>query len=250
VQIGGDPAFLETMQNFGVNEVCALLPPSQEKPRHILVKTLNLQKKIAIKKKYDLCLCFDDLALSSEEAVDNLVQACVDSSGTIVFASTPPGELGACLPDSKPLAYWLKKFFEKGYIFSDAIRPALEPHMDALFAEYQQNSSYLYNIYVVRKEPLLSQDTISKADLEEAIITRERRIEDLELQNLYQKCIIQMYSPIAQEYKNLSNEYQLLLHEKKSLNYFNVDILRNTLRRIKEILSETICSYQPGKSKE
>ncbi|MFZ2089334.1 MAG: hypothetical protein WAU47_12240, partial [Desulfobaccales bacterium] len=230
-------------------EVCALLPPSQERRQHLPVKTLNLQKKIAIDKKYDLCLCFDDLALSSEQSVDTVVQACVDASDTIIFASTPPGELGSCLPDSKPLAYWIKKFFEKGYVSSDTIRPALEPHMDALFAEYQQNSSYLLNIYVVKKEPLLSQDTISKADLEEAIITRERRIEDLELQNLYQKCIIQMYSPIAQEYKNLSDEYQLLLEEKKSLNYFNVNILHNTLRRIKEILSNTMGLYRAGKSR-
>jgi predicted O-methyltransferase YrrM len=241
IQLNGNIALLEQLKSYGISEVSAIIP-FYKKNNHnsIPIKKVNFKERINVEKKYDLCLFFEDIDSLLPESIDNMIQACVDASDTVIFASTPPGEMGLFHRKNRPLAYWIEKFYEKGYIFSDVIRPLLEPHIEPFFAEYKQNSSYLLNLYLVTKEKKVHSEKISKSFLKEVIISKERRIEDLQLQKLYQKCVIQLYSPVAQEYKNISNQYKDILEEIKSLNYFNRMVIRNTVNRIKEIVFKAL----------
>jgi hypothetical protein len=245
VQIGGNIAFLKHIINFGVPDVSAFVSSYQGTQQSSFpIKQLNMNEKIPLEKRYDICLCFEMMDLIPNESIDNIIQACVDASDTIILANSPPGEMGKYHQNNKPLTYWIGKFYEKGYLFSDAIRPLLEPHLDIAYAENQENSSYLMNTYLVRRDQRLDSDQIDRLFLEEIIISKERRIEDLELQNLYQKCIIQQerkkYIPIVRRYQEISNENRALIEEINSINILNRRVLRNTINRTKEIINNKL----------
>ena len=152
VQIGGSIALLELIKNTGLLKECAFVTTHQEiQHDSIPIITFNNQEGIHLGKKYDLCLCFEIMDTVDVNGVDNVIQACVDASDKIIFASTPPGELSSDQQKNKPLACWIRKFYEKGYLLSDEIRPILEPinYSDVLLPNYNYRSSYLMNLYLV-----------------------------------------------------------------------------------------------------
>ncbi len=237
IQIGGHIGLLEQLKNYGVPEVCALTLSDREiHQSSIPIKPFNPQERSSFEKRYDLCICLELMDSLSDESFDNVIQACVDASDTVIFACTPPGEMGYALLQNKPLSYWINKFYEKGYLFSDTIRPLLEPitSSDIIYPEFQYNSSYLMNLYLVRKDDRLDTEQISKTFIEELIISKEKRIEDLQLQILYQQNIKNQYRMIADQYMK---EYERTL---ATINMFNKIVIDNTKRRIKEMLKSII----------
>jgi hypothetical protein len=229
VQLGGNSDLSRKIQELGVLRGRGLLPPV---PRSFEGEAVPLEKR------YDLCICLEIMDIVPQEAVDRLLQACVAASDTIIFASSPPGEMGKYQPNNKPLTYWIKKFFEKGYLFHDVIRPVLEPHVEVLYAENYRNSSYLLNIYLVQKDDRLDSDLLDKAFLEEILVRKGRRIEDLELQILYQKCIIQkdITLEIIDGYENVCREFDKIKCYYESVHLFNNKVFSNTIKRAKEII--------------
>jgi predicted O-methyltransferase YrrM len=246
VQIGGNVDLLKNLKDLGVSEVVAFIPDAQgTEDDSIPLKVFNPQDSILLDKRYDLCICLEFMDILPQESVDKVMGACVEASDTIVFASSPPGEMGKYQLNNKPLTYWIKKFYKKGYLFHDVIRPVIEPHVEVLYAENYRNSSYLLNLYLVKRDRRLDSDTIDKAFFEEVIVRQGRRIEDLELQNLYQKCIIQKeitlkiidnYEVLHREYNNVKNYYE-------SIHLFNKKVLGNSIKRVWEIL----CNLFSGK---
>jgi hypothetical protein len=237
VQIGGNIGLIEQLKDYGVPEVSALTFPDREIQQiSVPIKQFNLHEKNYFEKKYDLCICLEALDSLSDESLDNIIQACVDASNSVIFACTPPGELGTALHKDMLLTYWIKKFYEKGYLFYDIIRPILEPitSSDTIYQERQYNSSYLMNLYLVRRDDRLETNQVPKSFLEEIVISKEMRIEDLHLQNLYQKNIKNHYKMIADQYMK---EYERTL---ATINIFNRIVLDNTWKRIKEIYSNML----------
>ena len=237
IQIGGNIELLEDLKNYGVPEVCALTFSGQDIQHDTIpIKQFNPEEKYPLEKGYDLCLCLDGLDSLPEDYIDKIIQTCVTASNTVIFACTPPGEMGYSHHYDRPLTYWMHKFYTKGYIFWDTIRPVLEPinFSDIINPEYQYNSSYLMNLYLVKKDDKLSNDRISKSYLEEIIIREETRIEDLHLQNLYQKNITNHYRGVADLYKN---EYEKTL---ATINLFNKRVINNTWKRIKEKIRQLL----------
>jgi predicted O-methyltransferase YrrM len=252
VQVGGDLALLERLTDLGVTQACGyVLSGAKVKETSFPVKLFPPTTKSLSEERYDLCLCLEVGDELPDAAVDDLVQACVDLSDTIVFAASPPGEMGNYQKHNRPLTAWIRKFFDRGYLFADVIRPVLEPHVEATFAAAQQNSSYLLNLYLVRKEPALTGGSIEKAKLEEIVLSKERRIEDMQLQNLYQRCIIdherqigeKMYEKYHDTFhicQSLMNDIRVLHEQIAVTNVFNRRVLDNTLKRIKEIIRHYI----------
>lgn len=250
IQIGGDITLLEQMKNMGVPEVQAYVPDGQQiPPSSVPIKRFNVQEETPFEKKYDLCLVLELLDLMDSESVDNLLQLAVDASDTIIFACSPPGEVGLIQQNNKPISYWVDKFYEKDFIFHDTIRPILEPinFSDTLIPDYNYDSSYLMNLYVVKKDNNITADASLKSHCKELFLQKESRIEDLELQNLYHKCIVQQkqkeYRTLSDEYQYLANQYDRLskenyeLHQEiGSLHILDKKVILNTLGKIKQTL--------------
>lgn len=254
VQVGGEPGVLERMQDLGVARLCGYFPPSQaSQGRSFPVKLFPPDKEDHTGQRYDLCLCWEVFDELSDDSLDDLIQTCVDLSDTIILAASPPGEMGNYQKNNQPLAYWVSKFFEKGYLFADIIRPVLEPHVEATYAGSQQNSSYLLNLYQVKKEPALAGESINKDKLKELLIGKERRIEDLQLQNLYQRCILdyerkfsrevnQKYQETYNICQNLLDDNRVLNRQMEVINIFNRKVMHNTIKRAKELIHKCISS--------
>lgn len=228
VQIGGNSALAEKIQELGVSEVVDFATGSPELEGGA----------VPVEKRYDLCICMEIMDIMPQEAVDRLLQACVAASDTIIFASSPPGEMGKYQPNNKPLTYWIKWFFEKGYLFHDVIRPVLEPHVEVLYAENYRNSSYLLNIYLVKKDNRLESNLVDKSFLKDILVSKGRREEDLQLQNLYQKCIIQndITLELIDAYENICREFDKIKYYYESIHIFNKKAFNNTIKRAKEIM--------------
>jgi hypothetical protein len=94
------------------------------------------------------------------------------------------------------------------------------------------------NLYLVKKDDKLDADQVSKPFLEEIIISKEKRIEDLHLQNLYQKNVKNHYKIIADQYMK---EYEKTL---ATINIFNKIVIDNTLERIREIFGNMLKSIK------
>ena len=85
------------------------------------------------------------------------------------------------------------------------------------------------NLYLIKKNDKLEADKISRSVLEEIVMSKEMRIEDLLLQNLYQKNVKNHYKMIADQYMK---EYERTID---TINMFNKIVIDNTRKRIKEM---------------
>lgn len=139
----------------------------------------DLRKPFCADWRYDLCLCLDVIEHIEPEYEDIVLKSCTDASDTIVFSSPPPGQGGDFHVNERPIAYWAAKFLAYGYVMLDEIRPIFENRP-------LPDTTYQKNIYMVRKIPALS--SFAKDDLSilsSLIKDKERRIEDLFLQNTF-----------------------------------------------------------------
>ncbi len=131
---------------------------------------------------YDVCVVFCLGNELDQSALDNLIESSVLCSRTILLGVTPPGETGFGDPCGKPIAWWVKEYWKHRYRFHDVIRPELEPlkYSYSLSPILPVRSSELSNVYLVTHEDSSSDAAV----LEQVLLEKERRIEDLSLQSL------------------------------------------------------------------
>jgi predicted O-methyltransferase YrrM len=238
IQMGGNIKLLEQLVNMGMQGECAYGSFSDEDHHpSIPIRPLSLQERNHFDKKYDLCLFFEIMDTTPTAYIDNIIQASIDSSDIIVFASSPPGEMGKYRQNNRPISYWTHKYFEKGYLFYDIIRPIMEPinYSDVLISDYDHLSSYLMDLYLVKKEEGIGVDKVESKLFEEIVKSKERRIEDILLQNLYQKCVLRQRRQLEEVIERISKRNKELVEEIDRINIFNSKVIRNTLNRIREI---------------
>jgi hypothetical protein len=103
---------------------------------------------------------------------------------------TPPGEIGIAAPGSRPLAWWVRQFWKRGYRFHDAVRPLFEPLKFAYSFSpvYEVTSSELANLYLIRREP--RKESNDDGLMEELLVEKESRIEDMTLQAVYTDIVV------------------------------------------------------------
>jgi hypothetical protein len=212
---------LKRFQENNVTTVSGLTTGLGGQEEHMLIKVHDFKGIFNPSQKHDLCICLGLLEKLEPELEDNLIQSCINASDTIVFSCTPPGEFGDCFPNQKPIAYWARKFYKKGYILHDTIRPYFEP---VLYAEtlYKVSSSFQMNIYAVKKAKKEFMDVINKdADIIETLLEKESRIEDIVLQSFFQNILIdekdKINSLLNKQYQNLNKDYQNLKKDYQSL---------------------------------
>lgn len=95
LQIGVDVSLLESMKNLGIEGECAHASISQDNYHgSIPIKQLSIHEINYFEKKYDLCLFIGAIDLIPAEFIDNILQTSIEASDTILFASSPQGEIG------------------------------------------------------------------------------------------------------------------------------------------------------------
>jgi predicted O-methyltransferase YrrM len=134
---------------------------------------------------FDLCITVGDVDEMDLRKAQNLIDSCMGSSETLFFVVTPPGESGASGPGSRPMRWWVAKFWEKGFRFHDVIRPSIEPLRFSYSYSpiYKVGSSKFSNIFLVKREE--SDNKKPEKLLEKVMGEKESRIEDLSLQAVY-----------------------------------------------------------------
>jgi predicted O-methyltransferase YrrM len=176
----------------GVTEVLTVCPDVLgAEPNADDEQIRNLRGLLARDGKYDLCLCLGVAERLTPGAADELVRICSDLTDRVIFAATPPGELGEAIPNLYPISHWAKMFLRNGFVLRDAIRPRLEPltYVDQVFADYRVTSSYLHNLYLAERVNSIAEGENCNA-VESLLLSKEARIEDLTLQSFYQTLII------------------------------------------------------------
>jgi hypothetical protein len=181
---------------FGVEQLDHVAPPNGaaiafHTDQGIKTNFWDFQDVYRPTSRFDLCVYLDNGEIVDDKYLEHVIDSCVACSDTILFASTPPGEIGVASPGSRPLAWWVRQFWKRGYRFHDAVRPWLEPLRFAYSFSpiYEVTSSELANLYLIRREPLNA--SYDHAQWEEWLVEKDSRIEDLSLQAVFSDILIQ-----------------------------------------------------------
>ncbi len=146
--------------------------------------------------RFDLCLCLDVAEHIDATLEDRLIESCVRSSDTIIFSSPPPGQGGIAHINERPIAHWVRKFFDHGYVFFDQIRPYFEASRDTPMMTYHCNA------YIVRKvfDPgQFSSLPVKSGELREILAAKESRVESLWLHNFLVRQALSATLPFQNE---------------------------------------------------
>ena len=198
VCIGRDRGgLLPQFARFGVEDLCHVGQPSESliasqiDPLRIKSEIFDFQDVYQPAIRFDLCVCIYDDAELDDSQLQHVIDSCVACSDTILFGSTPPGESGFATSRSRPLAWWVRQFWKRGYRFHDVIRPSLEPLRFAYSYSpiYEVTSSELANLYLIRREPL--KDSNADPQLEELLVEKDSRMEDMTLQAVFSDILLQ-----------------------------------------------------------
>lgn len=193
----GDDRFglLQSFADFGVKRLCHVgsLSSDEHSSSASLIDYVpfNFEGIYLSDNTFDLCLTVGDVDEMDLQKSQNLIDSCMGSSETLFFVVTPPGESGAAGPGSRPMGWWVAKFWEKGFRFHDVIRPCIEPLRFSYSYSpiYKVQSSKFSNMFLVRrKEP--DRGNPEKL-LGKVLVEKESRIEDLTLQIVYTDILLQ-----------------------------------------------------------
>jgi predicted O-methyltransferase YrrM len=211
--------FLNRLGHCGVDKLYQVGPKPEStvscQPSTIISLQHEFQQAYLPPHRFDLCVSLgmsDDL---DENSLQHFIDSCVACSDTILFGSTPPGEIGAAGPGSRPLEWWVREFWKRGYYFHDTVRPLLEPLRFAYSSSpiYRVISSELSNLYLIRRE-----EPEKFIQIEPLLVEKDSRIEDLSLQGVYTDILINKIQSKLKEAEDLIAQREpLLQHYELSL---------------------------------
>ena len=147
--------------------------------------------KTGADERCDLCVCLGAADEASYEQAEQFIETCTELSDTVVFGCTPPGEFGAARPNARPIADWVRRFFARGYVFHDVIRPLFEPMTFANLPKsvFHVTNTDMLNIYLVRKDVAPDGDIPREVMLHFAE-EKEAGTEQLVVQRLFDSLVI------------------------------------------------------------
>jgi hypothetical protein len=128
--------------------------------------------------RYDIAVCLDALEHLPPDVEDAALQAITDASDTVVFTVPLPGLCRGSYPNQRAPVYWLERFLDRGYVFSDELRPLLEDRPDFT------TRSFDMQLYAVRKLACAQarQALAQSPALREVLSATTARLEDVYLQ--------------------------------------------------------------------
>jgi predicted O-methyltransferase YrrM len=196
VCIGRDRGgLLGRLEQLGVEElhqVCRTqgAEVARERNSRVNIHACDFEDTFTLTGSVDLCVFWADGDILDDTRIGRIIDSCVACSDTILFGGTPPGEIGIAAPGARPLAWWVRQFWKRGYRFHDAVRPLFEPLKFAYSFSpvYEVTSSELANLYLIRREP--RKESNDHGLMEELLVEKESRIEDMTLQAVYTDIVV------------------------------------------------------------
>jgi hypothetical protein len=183
---------LEQLGAEELHQVCRTLGAEVARDRNsrVNIHACDFQDTFTPAGRVDLCVFWADGDIPDDTCIGHIIDSCVACSDTILFGGTPPGEIGIATPGSRPLAWWVRQFWKRGYRFHDAVRPLFEPLKFAYSFSpvYEVMSSELANLYLIRREP--RKESNDHGLMEELLVEKESRIEDMTLQAVYTDIVV------------------------------------------------------------
>ena len=186
---------LSQLEQFGVEELHQICRAGEaentpDMNSRVKIDVCEFQDTFRPPGRFDLCLYWVDGEMFDDKSIEHIIDSCVACSDTILFGGTPPGEIGISTPGSRPLAWWVRQFWKRGYRFHDVVRPLFEPLKFAYSFSpvYEVTSSELANLYLIRREPRKESD--AHGLMEELLVEKDSRIEDMALQAIYSDIVV------------------------------------------------------------
>jgi SAM-dependent methyltransferase len=106
-------------------------------------------------KQFDLAITIEVAEHLPESAANGFCDSLVSASDCILFSAAIPGQGGVGHVNEQPLPYWVKKFWQHGYVPVEAIRPFIAPDR-TVYLWLRQNLVMFVNYdLLIRSEPLL-----------------------------------------------------------------------------------------------
>lgn len=155
VDVGcGIGTWLSVCRESGIDDVLGLDGPYvSEKMLKIPVekfKKTDLSKPFAVQRKFDLAMSLEVAEHLPEANAEYFVESLVKLSPFILFSAAIPLQGGHNHINEQWQSYWADKFFKKGYIVIDCIRPVVWKN-DAVEWWYAQNVLLFVNKDIVNE---------------------------------------------------------------------------------------------------
>jgi SAM-dependent methyltransferase len=91
----------------------------------ILSIDLTTQEAPDLQKTFDLAMSIEVAEHLPEARAEGFCQALVNAADYILFSAATPGQGGFLHINEQPLHYWVEKFWRRGYVPLDPVRPVI-----------------------------------------------------------------------------------------------------------------------------
>ena len=131
VDVGcGAGEWLCAFKENGVQRVLGLDGGAAQNSGQLKVKTeefrsANLQQRLQVTERYDLCICLEVAEHLTEDAAPNLVRNLCDLSDIVLFSAAIPGQRGRRHINERWPSYWARYFSSYEYRPFDIVRGPL-----------------------------------------------------------------------------------------------------------------------------
>lgn len=128
--------------------------PLQIKNPRIRYRTADLEKKITVKKRFDLAISMEVAEHLSPGRANSFIKEICQLSDMVLFSAARPNQGGTNHIHEQPPSFWIKKFWQLGYFPFDVIRPVVAGNENV--CPWYKNNSILY----IRKSILKGDSSI------------------------------------------------------------------------------------------
>lgn len=155
----GIGAWLHAAQELGAKQILGLEGDYiKNTPVVIPRDTIRIadlaQEKFDFQKSHSLAMTIEVAEHLPEEAADGFIESLVNASDYVLFSAAIPRQGGIGHINEQPLMYWLKKFWQFGYVPLDPIRPYIARD-SYIYGWIRQNIVMFVNYDLVLRSPEL-----------------------------------------------------------------------------------------------
>lgn len=132
VDVGcGIGTFLRVFKEHGVSTVLGV--DGSWVNRQLLEKHISrseflerdLEAPLALDRRFDLVVSLEVAEHLKADTAERFVRSLTDAGDAVVFSAAIPGQSGQNHVNEQPMTYWIELFRDRGYRFSDVLRPVI-----------------------------------------------------------------------------------------------------------------------------
>ncbi|HZG07949.1 MAG TPA: hypothetical protein VEZ70_03105 [Allosphingosinicella sp.] len=143
---GGHGAWAREWMGAGVRDVLCLDGDYVRQEQLVVpadtFQSRDLSKPFDLCRRYDLVQSLEVAEHIAKEDADTFVDNLTLHGDVVLFSAAVPNQGGEHHVNEQPPEYWRRKFAARGYDAYDALRPALEPHVEV--KPWYRFNSFIY----------------------------------------------------------------------------------------------------------